>query len=492
MQARSSYCYILFFLLLYSKDIAVPFRLIQWHCPVVNTCDLAPAHGTYLSLFRLKFFLSNSNSLTGLLPSLTFFLLISNYPPQFAYQILSISPFSAPSQDSESFNMSPGFQVAGAPSVMARLRGEKPVYPQSRVGKPGLLASPKPPSAFPKNTYNNSAMPSNVGTHLPSTPSNLGPYSRAHTRTQKPVVADPALPDDDFFENDSMNVSQFKPDDKQSVIRSSKEESKQRRDGQQGIVNSIASLSLGPPKQAEPVPVGRCLNWARPNPSTSSKVSKCVPRSDRNYPKPMASEYSISYKRRTNQTPMDQAGYREYLPFLRSEFKVGAIIRMNIHESDFKGTSKAAIAQASQASTLVDGGKRRKEHRHHGDFGPIYSENRIFIVVNVAKSVYSAVPLFTHEGKGLKNIDPDEQDDWISVQDHRDLDRCQQQSEHQPLCTAYMNTQADILDTVSTAWIPYAFPCRFDVPVAFQGRLDKASAERLVRLHRKTWDEDDH
>ena len=191
---------------------------------------------------------------------------------------------------------------------------------------------------------------------------------------------------------------------------------------------------------------------------------------------------------------MEQAGYREYLPFLRSEFRVGTIIRMNIHESDFKGTPKAAIAMASQTSTLVDGGqggRRRKEHRHHGDFGPIYSENRIFIVVNVAKSVYSAVPLFTHEGKGLANTDPDEKGDWISVQDHRQLDRCQQQSEHQPLRTAYMSQQADILDPVSTAWIPYAFPCRFDVPVAFQGRLDKASAERLVRLHRETWDDDD-
>ena len=390
--------------------------------------------------------------------------------------------------------MSPGLQVAGAPSALARLRGEKPAYPQSRVGKLGNMALPKPTSAFPKNNYNNSSTPSNVGTHLPSTPSNLGPYSRAHTRTQKPVVTDPSLPDDDFFEtHDSTNISQ--PQAKQSVTRSSKEELKRRPDGRQGMTNSMASLSVGPPEQAKPVPVGRCLDWQRPvfTSSTSSKVSKYSPGSGRDYPKPTASEYSISYKRRANQTPMEQAGYREYLPFLRSEFKVGTIIRMNIHESDFKGTSKEAIAMVSQASTLVDGGnggRRRKEHRHHGDFGPIYSENRICIVVNVAKSVYLAVPLFTHEGKGLLTTNPDEKGDWISIQDHRQLDRCQQQSEYHPLRTAYMSPQADILDPVSTAWIPYAFPCRFDVPVAYQGRLDKASAERLARLHRETWDED--
>ncbi len=182
------------------------------------------------------------------------------------------------------------------------------------------------------------------------------------------------------------------------------------------------------------------------------------------------------------------AAYREYLPFHKSEFKVGMILRMNIHESDFKGTSKAAIAQASQASTLVDGGRRRKEHRHHGDYGPIYSENRIFIVVNVAEDVYTAIPLFTHEGKGLANIR--DKKSWVSVEDHRRPGKCTQQSEHQPLRTAFLSPECEKLDPVSAAWIPFAYPCRYDVPVAYQGKLDKVSAKRLVRLHRDTWVDD--
>ena len=391
--------------------------------------------------------------------------------------------------------MSHGFQIAGAPSALARLRGEKPAHPQSRVGKPGNLAPSKPSNAFPRNPYNNASMPSNAGTYLPTTPSNLGPYSRAHTKMQKPVVADLSLPDVDFFEDDSTNMSQSKFQDKQNFAQNFGAKLQPRPNGQQSLANSMASLSVGPARQAEPVPTGRCSDWERPTCTSSmnSRMSKHAPRSDRDYPKPMNSEYSVSYKRKANQTPMQQAGYREYLPFLRSEFKVGTIIRMNIHESDFKGTTKEAIALASQASTLVDGGKggkRRKEHRYHGDFGPIYSENRIFIVVNVSRSIYSAIPLFTHGGNGLAKTNPDERGDWISVQDHRQLDRCRQQSEHQPLRTAYMNPPADILDAVSVAWIPYALPCRFDVPVAYQGTLDRASAEHLVRLHRKTWDRD--
>ena len=383
--------------------------------------------------------------------------------------------------------MSLGFQVAGAPNTTAKFRGEKPVYSQSRFGKSGNLG---PASVWPKEKQTSSSRPINAGDYLPKRPSNLGPRARA--MSQKSAFANSSLPDNDFFENNSMNGSKPHSYYEQSVTRNPKQVSTARTPDQQGIVDSIASLSVGPRKQAEQVPMGRCLDWERPGCTltSSSKVSKYSLRFDRDYPKP--SGYSISYKRRANQIPMEQAGNREYLPFLRSEFKVGTIIRMNVHEPDFKGTSKAAILKACQASTLVDGGpggRRRKEHRHHGDFGPIYSENRICIVVNVAKSVYFAVPLFTHEGKGLAKIDPGEREDWISVEDHRKLKHCQQQSEHRPLRTAHMSPHADILDAVSTAWIPYGFPCRFDVPVAYQGKLDKASAERLVRLHRESWDE---
>ena len=419
--------------------------------------------------------------------------------------------------------MSSGFQVIGAPSATTRLRDEKPFYFQTRVGTSGNLG---PASVWPKENQTSSSKlmnageyfsnkqikvgprsrtrtitqkpssanprPTNGGDYLPKNPSNLGPHTRTLAMIQKPAFANPSLPDNHFFGNDSTNGSNPHSYYEQSLSRNSEQVSSAKIPDQQGIVDSIASLSISPRKQTESVPMGRCLNWERPGCflSSSSKVSKYSLSFNRDYLKP--SDYSISYKRRANQTPMERAGNCEYLPFLRSEFKAGTIIRMNVHEPDFKGTSKTAILEASQASTLVNGesgARRRKEHRHHGDFGPIYSENRICIVVNVAKSVYFAVPLFTHEGKGLAKIDPCEKMDWISVEDHRKLDHCQQQSEHLPLRTEYMCPHTNILDAVSTAWIPYGFPCRFDVPVAYQGKLDKASAERLVRLHRESRDE---
>ena len=409
--------------------------------------------------------------------------------------------------------MSSGLQVPGAPSYASRLRGEPTPYRSSKIGKSEDVPSPKPPTSFPKK-INNAYTSSNSGNHLPNTPSNLGMYSQSHTRTQKPGTVDRRLPTNDSSKGSSPNPARSKSrlpvadswkdaaarnvqinhQGKQSVAGNSKEEPNTRPDGQQDIVNSMASLSVSPAKKAEPVPLGRCLDWERPvyTSSANSKVSKYLPRSDRDYSKPSPSAYSISYRRTYNQTPMEQAAYREYLPFLKYEFKVGMIIRMNIHESDFKGTSKAAIVQASQVSTLVDGArgdKRLKEHRHHGDFGPIYSENRIFIVVNVADEVFTAVPLFTHGGKGLANVV--DKKSWVSVEDHRQLGKCIQQSKHQPLRTAFLSPECDTLDPVSAAWIPYAFPCRYDIPVAYQGKLNKASAKRLVKLHRETWVDDE-
>ena len=385
--------------------------------------------------------------------------------------------------------MSSGFQVAGAPNATKRLRNEKPVSSRSRGGTSGNF---DPASVRPNKNQISSSRLTNAGDYFSNKQINLGPRLRAHAITPKLFFANPSLPDNGFFGNDSTNGSSPHSYYEQGSTRNYKQVSSAKTPNQQGIVDSMASLSISPRKQAEQVPMGRCLDWERPGCTLSSslKVSGCSVKFNRSYPKP--SDYSISYKRRANQTPMEQAGNFEYLPFPRSEFKVGTIIRMNVHEPDFKGTSKTAVFKASQASTLVGGGPgvgRRKEHRHHGDFGPIYSENRICIVVNVAKSVYFAVPLFTHEGKGLSKIDPGEREDWISVEDHRKLGHCQQQSQHRPLRTAYMSPHANILDAMSTAWIPYGFPCRFDVPVAYQGKLDKASAERLVRLHRESWDE---
>lgn len=379
--------------------------------------------------------------------------------------------------------MSPGYQKAGAPSYASRLRDQSTAYKPSKLGISGGNPPPMQPAAFQTQKYINASTLSKAGSHLPSTPSNLAPYSQAHMRTSKPAVADPRVPQESFYGNAS-TIPQTINQVEETVTRGTTTGSKPTSLDQQGMVDSMTKLSVSSVQSSNPVAMGRCMNWQRPNTNTNSRMSKCIPRSNASYLKPVTSEYSISYKRSPNQVPMDQAGYREYAPFLKSEFKVGTIVRRNVHEPDYMGPAVPAFApgsHASQTSTLVGkDGRGYREHRSNSDFGPIYSEDRFFIVVSLCKVTYYAIPLYTHEKKGLANIT--EKEDWISVQDHRNPDSCRQQSEHAPLCTSIMNPDARILNPVTAAWLPYAVPIRYSVPVAYQGRLDPPSTKRVRSL----------
>ena len=330
--------------------------------------------------------------------------------------------------------MSPGFQKAGAPSYASTLRGEPPPSNSNRAGRPGNNVVPMLPNALQqKKNYKTS-----------------------------------------YY------------DDKSATTEGARTNSKSRSSGQQDVVDSLKQLSVESDQKSGSVGIGRTLNWERPNSmaSNTSKVSKYPPKSDRSYPKPPTSDYSMSYTRTQNQPPMEQAGFRQYAPFDRKEFKIGTIVRRNVHEVDYKGPAVPAFvpgSQASQTSTLVSkGGKGFKEHRSNGDFGPIYSEDRIFIVVSLCKETYYAIPLYTHDQKGLAHVA--EKEDWVSVQDNREPDSCRQQSAHAPLRTMFMNPDGKILDPLSAAWLPYAVPIRYSIPVAYQGKLDDKSAKRARNL----------
>ena len=380
--------------------------------------------------------------------------------------------------------MSRTFQKSGAPSYASTLQGEPPTYKPSMVGGSRGNSPQMLPGASQNQKYSRVSVASNVRNHLPSTSSNLNPYPQPHARTPKPMVAGSIVPGTSLFDKNSATTSPSTRQGKQAVTKGATTNSKLISLDQKSIVESMKNVSVASSQKPESVLIGRCLNWERPTPSSSSKKNKCLPKVNGTYSKPATSEYSVSYKRKPNQTPMDQAGFREYAPFLRSEFEVSAIIRRNVHEPDYMGPAVPAFApgsQMSQTSTLVSkGGKGFKEHRSTGDFGPIYSEDRYFIVVSLCKITYYALPCYTHEKRGLANIA--EKEDWISIKDHRSPESCQQQSEHVPLCTATMAADAHILNAKTTAWLPYAIPIRYSVPVAYQGKLDQASAERVRRL----------
>ena len=89
---------------------------------------------------------------------------------------------------------------------------------------------------------------------------------------------------------------------------------------------------------------------------------------------------------------MEESSSLDYHEFAKAEFKPGIIIRAPIHEEDFRRTRRP-VPQHSDFDSYCSSGAR--SHISHTDFRPVYSENRLFIVVERYSTHYQAIPLFT-------------------------------------------------------------------------------------------------
>ena len=260
------------------------------------------------------------------------------------------------------------------------------------------------------------------------------------------------------------------------------------------LTESMASLAIKPSLKAD----SKAPEWRRegsrpekyiakpagsrfnPNPAASSAQSGLMRKPDLSGRTlmPTASRVSCTFIRSWDQPRMAEAGYSNYYPFHRHEFALGTILRGVIHEQDIMNTPRPAPTSAPTAFTNAG-----KEHVTHGDFGPVYSENRILIVVNNRPGDhYLAIPVYSHKGNGLaKKLHRDE---YVSIADHRYLANCEQQSAHPPLVTGFLKDGVEELLPMSVAYASYPVSRKYGLPVAHQGKLDE-STKRLVAMYLK-------
>ncbi|CAD6590812.1 MAG: hypothetical protein ASARMPRED_005067 [Alectoria sarmentosa] len=207
-----------------------------------------------------------------------------------------------------------------------------------------------------------------------------------------------------------------------------------------------------------------------------------------------ATVMSCTYQRRSDQPRMNEARHDEYIPFFKHEFVIGTILRGIIHEQDIMGTPDPAISEAPTNFTSADNWSRAptavtnagNKHIGHGEWGPVYSENRFLIVVhNRAGDHYYAVPVYSHKGNGLaKKLHKNE---FVSIADGRYPNNVEQQSAHRPI-TAVLKNGVDELLPMSAAYASYAVPRKYGLPVAHQGTLDDESTKRLVSMYHQWTD----
>lgn len=146
------------------------------------------------------------------------------------------------------------------------------------------------------------------------------------------------------------------------------------------------------------------------------------------------------------------------------------IIRAVLHEPDFQG--------ATRASDITEADKCRTNTVHEA----IYTETRKMIVVATFKDNYIAVPLYTHNGRGLEGkINPEE---FISVQDHRGPSNFIPLSIHRPFVTEQLNGGIDLFHPQTAVHITYLVSRRYTLPVVKEGSVKRESIRFLSQLLR--------
>lgn len=151
----------------------------------------------------------------------------------------------------------------------------------------------------------------------------------------------------------------------------------------------------------------------------------------------------------------------------KDKYRPGMIVRCVIHEPTMDRTSHSMFTVASVMVTATK-------------LGPVTSKCRKLIVIGTYEDHYMAVPLYTHNGKGLsRKSKPDE---YISVRDHRQTEPFSRLSKHPPLVTNYLNPGVLPYDPVTTAHIPYLVSRGYVLPVVHEGYLEPDSTHRLLEL----------
>ncbi|KAL8908568.1 MAG: hypothetical protein Q9171_005403 [Xanthocarpia ochracea] len=171
-----------------------------------------------------------------------------------------------------------------------------------------------------------------------------------------------------------------------------------------------------------------------------------------------------AYDRRTHLPSKDPNGGSKYP---KRFFKAGMIIRAILHEQNFAPTS-------SSRTEVTDKSYWDSPH------GRICTKYRKMIVLAMYADHYTAIPIYTHNGKGL--IEKEDPDEFVSIVDNREQHPGPALSRHPPLKTNQMNGEAKLLHIKSTAHITYPLSRKYDLPIVYEGNLHEGSLALLVKL----------
>ena len=176
-----------------------------------------------------------------------------------------------------------------------------------------------------------------------------------------------------------------------------------------------------------------------------------------------------------------QLGPRGNLQATKAQYEVGMIFRAAFHEPH-RLNGHARAGSTTDLNSVHDqalAGDIRKTTSTV--YGNVYSKVRPMIVVALFETTYVAVPLYTHCGNGLRNVqNPLE---YVSVRDHRREGPFHKLSEWTPLVTGRMYKKSSLILEASTARLTYPVSREYDIEGTRMGWLDADSTVYLTELY---------
>lgn len=164
----------------------------------------------------------------------------------------------------------------------------------------------------------------------------------------------------------------------------------------------------------------------------------------------------------------------------KKDYKIGWIIRAPLHEGfvDDDVSSVGGQSRASKVSTFLSSTKH----------GPVISKGRPHIIVAKHIHHYVAIPLYTHQGNGLKRFNNDLKKEYVCIHDARRLKASGPPTNPDQIQNGYLiadiNAGLDLYKEMSAAHLTHPVARDYRLKVTYEGKLQRAHKEKLLQLVR--------
>ena len=151
--------------------------------------------------------------------------------------------------------------------------------------------------------------------------------------------------------------------------------------------------------------------------------------------------------------------------FHKDQYEVGWIIRAPLHEED-----------------QHNGAHRQSKYISESNYSFVHTKKRIFIVLAKYYNHYLAIPLYTHNNRGLEH--KSNQDEFVYVHDKCRASRQPLKQRMNGHLDAIIDPRAGIplYNPKSAAHLSYVVARSYSLKVEYQGRLTKESVNSLMDI----------